>query len=168
MVRRQKGQLIPPGAEDGFGSDEKRVRPLPNESCEGQIDLANCAGLLDLDLQSHGTSSRFHLSQYDLRVGIGRIDKHGHPGGCGHQLAQKCQPFAASSAARKLTPVTLPLGRARLATMPALTGSSPTWETMGIIVVADLAASAAAFPAVASTATRRWANSAASVGSRSS
>ena len=64
-------------------------------------------------------------------------------------------------------PVTLPPGRAMLATMPALTGSSPTWKTMGIIVVADLAASVAAFPAVASTATRRRTRSAAIVGNRS-
>ena len=83
-MRRQKSQLNPPGAEDGIGSDEKRVRPLANESCEGQIDLANCASLLDLDLHPHGASRHFHLSQYDLRVGIGQIDKQGHPSGCGN------------------------------------------------------------------------------------
>ena len=38
-------------------------------------------------------------------------------------------------------PVALPPGRARLATRPSLTGSSPTMNTIGIVVVAALAAS---------------------------
>ena len=50
--------------------------------------------------------------------------------------------FAANSALKKLTPVRLPPGRARLATRPSLTGSSATMKTMGIVVVAALAANA--------------------------
>ena len=57
---------------------------------------------------------------------------------------------------KKLMPVRLPPGRARLATRPSLTGSSPTMKTMGIVVVAALAANAAAVPPVAAiTATCR-------------
>ena len=52
--------------------------------------------------------------------------------------------FAASSPRQKLMPVRLPPGRARLATRPSLTGSSPTLKTIGIVVVAALAANAAA------------------------
>ena len=55
--------------------------------------------------------------------------------------------MAATSLAKKLMPVALPPGRARLATRPSLTGSSPTPKTIGIVVVAALAASAAALPA---------------------
>ena len=40
-------------------------------------------------------------------------------------------------------PVTLPPGRLRLATRPCLTGSAPLAKTIGIVVVAALAASAA-------------------------
>ena len=50
--------------------------------------------------------------------------------------------FAANSA-EKIDPVRLPPGRARLATRPSLTGSSLTMKTMGIVVVAALAANAA-------------------------
>ena len=50
--------------------------------------------------------------------------------------------FAVNSALKKLIPVRLPPGRARLATRPSLTGSSPTLKTMGIVAVAALAASA--------------------------
>src|ERR1700730_17777551 len=48
--------------------------------------------------------------------------------------------FDAIAETRKLTPVMLPPGRLRLATEPSLTGSSPLLKTMGIVVVAALAA----------------------------
>ena len=51
--------------------------------------------------------------------------------------------FAPSSPVKKLTPVTLPPGRLRLATRPSLTGSPPVAKTIGTVVVAALAASAA-------------------------
>src|SRR5262245_34167532 len=50
--------------------------------------------------------------------------------------------FDTTSDPKKLTPVRLPPGRARLETRPSLTGSSPAVNTMGIVAVADLAASA--------------------------
>ena len=50
--------------------------------------------------------------------------------------------FSASSEAKMLPhPVTLPPGCGRLATSPTLTGSLPTLNTIGIVVVAALAAS---------------------------
>src|SRR5262245_15102558 len=51
-----------------------------------------------------------------------------------------------SSSASDDTPVTLPPGLARLGTIPALTGSPTGPTTMGIVVVARLAASAGAVP----------------------
>jgi hypothetical protein len=73
---------------------------------------------------------------------------------------------AANSTVKKLIPVKLPPGRARLTTRPSLTGSSPTSKTIGIVVVAALAANAELLPSTAAiTATRRRTNSAASAGS---
>ncbi len=75
--------------------------------------------------------------------------------------------FQSSPTVRKLTPVALPFGFARLLTRPSLTGSSATLNTIGIIEVAALAASAAGMPpTVIITATRRPTNSAAIDGSR--
>src|SRR5262245_43623737 len=54
--------------------------------------------------------------------------------------------FATNSALRKLIPVRLPPGRARLATKPTLTGSSLMAKTIGIVVVTALAAKTAAGP----------------------
>src|SRR5262249_46723500 len=48
--------------------------------------------------------------------------------------------FATNSALKKLTPVALPSGRARLATRPNLTASPPTLNTIGITVFAALTA----------------------------
>src|SRR6266508_2525712 len=75
--------------------------------------------------------------------------------------------FATTSPPKKLIPVRLPPGRARLATRPSLTGSSATLKMMGIVAVAVLAANAAALLPVEITATRRRTNLAASSGSRS-
>ena len=54
-----------------------------------------------------------------------------------------CSLIATVVVERKLTPVILPPGRLRLATRPMLTGSAPILKTIGIVVVAALAATAA-------------------------
>ena len=53
---------------------------------------------------------------------------------------KSCSRFATSSAAKILIPVRLPPGRARLATRPSLTGSSPAMKTIGIVAVAAFTA----------------------------
>jgi hypothetical protein len=62
----------------------------------------------------------------------------------GSNSCRSSSRFVANSSAKKLTPVRLPPGRARLATKPSLTGSSPATKTIGISVVAALAAIAEA------------------------
>ena len=61
--------------------------------------------------------------------------------------------FDPSSTPNVVTPVTLPPGRARLATRPSLTGSPPVAKTIGIVVVTALAASAEGVPVTAITVT---------------
>ena len=52
----------------------------------------------------------------------------------------------------KVTPVTLPPGRLRLATKPVLIGSAPTTKTTGVVVDAALAACAAVlWPTITAT-----------------
>jgi hypothetical protein len=63
--------------------------------------------------------------------------------------------LATVSTLKKLMPVALPPGRARLATKPVLTGFSATPKTIGVVAVAALAARAARAPTVAITVTRR-------------
>src|SRR6516165_1592038 len=124
--------------EKGIRVDEKRIGPLAHKSIEGCIDLAAGSGLEDHDLQPNGTRSRCHVSQRRLRSRcISRVYKYGNTSGRGHPNSRRSSSrFAANSPARKLTPVRLPPGRARLATRPSLTGSSLTMKTIGIVVVA--------------------------------
>ncbi len=75
--------------------------------------------------------------------------------------------FALSSGLKMLDPVIFPPGRARLATKPNATGSPLVTMTIGIVVVAFLAARIAGDPAVSMTSTLRRTNSAANSGSRS-
>ena len=76
--------------------------------------------------------------------------------------------FATVKTTRKLTPVTLPPGRLRLATKPAPTGSKPVTKTTGIVVVAALAAWIELSPPIVTmTVTPRLTKSAANVGNRS-
>ena len=87
----------------------------------------------------------------------------------GNRSRSSCSRFAGNSVVRKLIPVTFPPGRLRLATRPAVTGSSPVTNTTGIVDVAALAARAVGGPpAVASTLTCCRTSSAAKAGSRSS
>ncbi len=64
-------------------------------------------------------------------------------------------------------PVRLPPGRLRLSTSPVRTGSPPIAKTIGIVVVAGFAATAAGVAAATITFTWRRTNSAASAGNRS-
>ena len=94
MARREVNQLDTPAGDEGVRANEQGVGPLAHESCEGRFDLPAGAGLENLDLQSHGASSRFHVSQRGLCIrSIGRIDKHGNAGGSGHKLAQESEPL---------------------------------------------------------------------------
>ena len=72
-----------------------------------------------------------------------------------------------SSDAKLENPVTLPPGRARLATKPAPTGSPAFVITIGMVVVAFLAANTAGAPEATIRSTLRRTRSAASSGRRS-
>ena len=78
--------------------------------------------------------------------------------------------FPASSTPGKVdTPVTFPPGRARLATNPSRTGSGPPVAmTMGMVLVASLAARTTGVPPIATMrSTWSWTSSAARAGRRS-
>src|SRR5262249_903893 len=167
VARRQVGKLHPPTGEKHVGDTEERGGPLAHKRCESRINLVAGAGVKDLDLQSNGARSRFHVSQHPIRIGGGRIDEYCYTSP-GTSSCKSSSCFATNSPVTILMSVALPPGRARLATSPSLTGSSLTTKTMGIVEVVALAANAGAGPpGTAITETRRRAQSAASAGSLS-
>src|SRR5262249_35056185 len=57
-AHRLKGQLETPAVEEGVAADEEGVGSLARKGRKDPFDLAVCAGVEDLDLQSHGAGSR--------------------------------------------------------------------------------------------------------------
>src|SRR5262249_47391765 len=102
MARRQEDQLNTSADKKGAAADENRVGSLTRKRREGRIDVPAGTNVENLDLQSHGTRSRFHVSQQGLGVCIGRIDEHGDVTGCGYQLAQKFHPFCYQLITKKI------------------------------------------------------------------
>jgi hypothetical protein len=92
---------------------------------------------------------------------IGRIDEDSHAGSFRYQLMQELQLLCRQFGLKKLTPVRLAPGRARLATRPSRTGSSATMNMSGAVAVAAFAAKmAAVLPPASITATCRRMSSA--------
>src|SRR5262249_4109675 len=77
-------QLDAPADEKGIAADQEGVGALAHKRCESRIDLSAGAGVENLDLQSHGASSRFRFSHnrgHGTRS-VGRIDEYGNASSC--------------------------------------------------------------------------------------
>ena len=108
-----------PGVEKVIGTDEESIDSLAPEVCKGRVDLAAGACVGDLDLQSEGGAAActsFTVdSAFGALAGLTRTATRAIPGTISRSSPSR---FAASSAMKKLTPVALPPGRARLSTRP--------------------------------------------------
>jgi hypothetical protein len=114
------------------------------------------AGIENLDSQSHGASSQFHVSQRRFRsCSVGRVDKHGNTSGCGHQLAQEFQALCHQLGSEDINPCQVAARSVEAGNKIKPDGSSLTMNTIGTVMVAALAASAAGGPVAAMTVTRR-------------
>jgi ABC transporter substrate binding protein len=87
------------------------------------------------------STSRFCGSASSGAVGL--TSKASTPA-LGSNSCSNSSRFGATSSDAWVTPVTLPPGRLRLATSPILTGSAAVSKTIGMVLVAAVAASAAA------------------------
>jgi hypothetical protein len=94
VERRQQGQLDHPNAQESGGRDEEGVGPLARDTVEGGIDFPVGVGIQYLNLQAHGASSSFHITQrrFGTRC-IVRIEEHCNACNPGHKLTQEFQPF---------------------------------------------------------------------------
>src|SRR5262249_52120435 len=141
VARRQVDQLDPSADEKRVGANEECVGPLAHQTCEGRIDLPAGAGIEDLDFQSYRASASTPLSVVS-GAGQAGLTSTATRVAAGTSSRRSSSRFAVNSIVRRLIPVRFPSGRARLATRPSLTGSAPVKKTMGIVVVAALAADA--------------------------
>src|SRR5215467_7475477 len=154
------------GLKKGIATNDHRARLVLSKRCESAFEIICLAGSHDKNLHAKALCGVLNVFRLILRVGITRIAIGEALGTISCSRASLLEP---SRAAYTLTPVALPPGRLRLATSPALTGSSPVVKTIGTVVVAALAARAEMVPPVAAKiVTPRSTSSAISAGSRSS
>ena len=98
-------------------------------------------------------AERTPLTWGSARAGSARLTRRAITLAAGSSSCSNCSRFGATSTFAWVTPVTLPPGWLRLATRPSLTGSAAVSKTIGMVVVAAFAASAAAVVGAAITAT---------------
>src|SRR5215813_7723547 len=107
-----------------------------------------------MELEPEATGRYLQLLRFGFNRRIGWVDEQSHDAcAVGTNSCSNCSRFGVISTFVWVTPVTLPPGRLRLVTRSSCTGSPMVVKTMGIVVVAAFAASAAGVPFAAMTAT---------------
>src|SRR5262249_10362537 len=146
---------------------QNRTNALLRKGCERRFEIAISSGILNNELQAQ--RARRRLQVYDDRLGRwkGRVDETPNRAAVCIKSRSNCNRFGPNSAAKFEMPVRFAPGRLRLATRPNVTGSPAVLKTIGMVVVAVLAASTAGVSLATITATRRRTRSAASAASRS-
>ena len=144
MARRQCDDLFALVGQQSAGADDECTGSLAHEGRKCRIDVTCCAGKQHDELQPEGPRSLLHRGHLCHGIRNVLVHKERDNGRIGNDFVSSASCFGARSTPKKLAPVTFPPGRLRLGTMPALTGSPPLMKTMGMVVVAALAASAAA------------------------
>src|SRR5262249_47826471 len=140
-ARRQSGKLHGAADEECIAADEEGIWALALKGGEGRIDLADSRGVENLKLQPDGGAASCTIRNWDsVDEALAGLRSTATRTALGTKSCRSRGRFAASPALKKLIPVTLPPGRARLATRPSLTGSSPMPKTIGVVAVAALAA----------------------------
>src|SRR5262245_59806244 len=139
----ERGELIAPSGHEWIGDDDKCVGPPLGEGGEGRGDFGCGTGIDNVqllpDVRAASSSSRNRSATSGNLVFTSAATVIAW----GTSSCSNPSRFASSSLTKKKTPVTLPPGRLRLATRPSFTGSVPLPKTIGIVVVAALAATAA-------------------------
>src|SRR5215467_12307599 len=120
-----------------------------------------------VQLQLQGLRHRHHGVAERSQAGVVGIDESGDADGLWERLLDQLQPLGRQLRIEERGAVTFPPGFARLFTSPEKTASPTEAMTMGMVVVAPLAARVPGVPWVTSTSTLSRTSSAASSGARS-
>jgi hypothetical protein len=108
-----------------------------------RVDFAAVTGFKDFDLHTVCVNDSIYILQDGLSVCfVGRIDEYRDAPRFRQNLTRELELFRCKLGIKKLTPVRLPPGRARLPTSPSLTGSWAARKTIGMFGVAAFAAKA--------------------------
>ena len=146
-------------------TDDERVSSLLDKGREGGLEV-EMANFQYNDLPPQRTPAASMSLFRSSKIGeLEGPERYAIVVALGISSSKRLSCLPASSAVRKVIPVTVPPGRLRLVTRPYCTGSSATAKTIGIVEVAAFAARVAyGEPVVTITATLRSTRSAASRG----
>ena len=149
--------------------DEESLRVGPDCPFECFVDIVEAPYLHRVKLDSQLSCRALDFLPIACpHCGV-RIPEHRHSREFGNHFLEQFQPFSRPSSTLIWdNPVTLPPGRADSSTSPNITGSVAAATTMGIALVAFLAATASTVTEATMTATLSRTRSVASSGSRSS
>src|SRR5262249_17536688 len=140
------GELFAMAGEKRLRADDESACSQFDHLCEDTFEVTFAAGIEDMELQPKGVSCRQHLTCVGLRkIGRGWVDKERHDVRRGRSSCSNSSIFGVTSWTIWVAPLMLPPGpgRRRLATRPGWIGSEPTSNTIGMVVVAAFAATAA-------------------------
>src|SRR5262245_38959691 len=152
--------------QERIGTDIKRLCAAL-ERLDGGRDILRSPDFVRGDFETERAGRSLNLAHLQHGVGIVDVGHDRQVTESGDNLAQKLEALAAVSVPWVDRPVTLPPGRARLATRPVPTGSPAEAKTIGMTDVACLAARTGGVFCVRMTSTLRRMNSAAISAKRS-
>src|SRR5262249_7980636 len=127
VIGGQHGELLPAAVE--------RSLTVRNADALRCTRVAKNASITSIVMPMAWPAASRSLASYSAFGLVGFTNAATRPA-LGSRWRRRLNVFGPSSFDRKLTPVTFPPGRLRLATRPFLTGSPPMLKTIGIVVVA--------------------------------
>ena len=124
------------GGDERVGAEQQRIRPAQRDLGQPGIDLAFAAGIDDVQADTAARANACDPSTCSRADGVFGLTISATCLACGTSSRSSSKRLGIRSAVRKMMPVALPPGRARLWTTPSRTGSPPIVKTMGIFLLA--------------------------------
>src|SRR5262249_53176831 len=128
------------GLMEGFGGHRERIGALLHHCCECGLELDARAHAYGDDRHTQRRCRACISSNWRTLEALSGFQRKATRKTVGMASLRICSRLAPTSGPRMVLPVIFPPGRARLGTSPARTGSPIEIMTMGIVVVACLAA----------------------------
>src|SRR5262245_1679086 len=167
LLRRQSDQVIALIEKEWIGADHQRIGPMLHQHRKGRVEIAFGTGRQHKSCSPSEATAALVSLICGSAFGLFGFTSKAIVFIFGVSSRSNSSRFAPSATVTKPTPVMLPSGRLMLLTIPDSTGSLPIAKMIGIVAVADLAASAAGIGPAKITSKWRATRSAAAAGSRS-
>src|SRR6516165_4254251 len=157
-----------PAIEEWISDDDQSIDPRVHEGSKGHVDLRFGAGVRELETQPEDARSLLRLSRARYGIRILRVHETAYQRCLGQHLVQCFELLCRHAAEYGAYACCVATRTIDACDEAKVTGSPAIAKTMGMVVLAALAASAAAGPPTA-TMTAGWlrASSVASAGNRS-